>query len=89
MLVYEGSRKPSRVYINGQLANAFNWSSYYAIPGNVMRIGAAFSPRSGEKECFAGGIARMRMWTGIKTDKEIAKLAADALKRVSQDKPRK
>ncbi len=45
VLVYEGGRKPSRVYINGQLANTFNWSSYYAIPGNVMRMGAAFSPR--------------------------------------------
>jgi hypothetical protein len=75
--------------IAGKWVNTFNWSSYYAIPGNLMRMGATFSLRDGEKECFSGGIARVRMWSGLKRAEEIADMAETALAKVVVEEAKK
>jgi len=66
--VYEGSRKPSHIYVDGKRVNSVYWSAFFARPEFQMKIG---------KE-FGGGIARMQMWRGVKSDEEIAKMAEAA-----------
>jgi hypothetical protein len=73
--VYEGSRKPSHIYVDGKRVNSVYWSAYFARPDFQMKIG---------KE-FGGGIARMQMWRGVKSAEEIAKMAKAAHGRVVLD----
>ncbi|MBT7067302.1 MAG: hypothetical protein HN919_13430 [Verrucomicrobia bacterium] len=70
--VYEGSRKPSHIYVDGKRVSSVYWSAYFARPDFQMKIG---------KE-FGGGIARMQMWRGVLSDDEIANLAEAAHERV-------
>jgi len=73
--VYEGSRKPSHVYVDGKRVNSVYWSAYFARPDFKMKIGKG----------FGGGIARMQMWRGVKSAEEIAKMALAAHGRVVVD----
>jgi hypothetical protein len=77
--VYEGSRKPSHIYVDGKLVNSVYWSAFFARPDYQMKIGNG----------FGGGIARMRMWRGVKSAEEIAALAAAAHGRVEVDEAKK
>jgi hypothetical protein len=70
--VYEGSRKPSHIYVDGKLADSVYWSAFFARPDFQMKIGNG----------FGGGIARMQMWRGVKSAEEIAKMARAAHRRV-------
>jgi len=70
--VYEGSRKPSHIYVDGKLVNSVYWSAFFARPDYQMKIGSG----------FGGGIARMQMWRGVKSAEEIAAMAEAALARV-------
>ena len=63
--VYEGSRKPSHIYVDGKLVDSVYWSAFFARPDYQMQIGNG----------FGGGIARMQMWRGVKSAEEIAKMA--------------
>ena len=73
--VYEGTRKPSHIYVDGKRVNSVYWSAFFARPDFKMKIG---------KE-FGGGIARMQMWRGVKSAEEIAKMAQAAHGRVVLD----
>ena len=77
--VYEGSRKPSHIYVDGKRVNSVYWSAYFARPDFQMKIG---------KE-FGGGIARMQMWRGVKSAEEIAAMAKAAHGRVVVDEKAK
>ena len=77
--VYEGSRKPSHIYVDGKRVNSVYWSAYFARPDFQMKIG---------KE-FGGGIARMQMWRGVKSAEEIAAMAKAAHGRVVLDEKAK
>ena len=77
--VYEGSRKPSHIYVDGKRVNSVYWSAYFARPDFQMKIG---------KE-FGGGIARMQMWRGVKSAEEIAAMAKAAHGRVMLDEKAK
>ena len=78
--VYEGSRKPSHIYVDGKLVNSVYWSAFFARPDYRMKIGKG----------FGGGIARMQMWRGVKSAEEIAALAKAAHERVVvEDKVKK
>jgi len=70
--VYEGSRKPSHIYVDGKLVDSVYWSAFFARPDYQMKIGNG----------FGGGIARMQMWRGVKSAEEIAALAEAAHERV-------
>ena len=70
--VYEGSRKPSHIYVDGKLVDSVYWSAFFARPDYQMKIGNG----------FGGGIARMQMWRGVKSAEEIAAMAEAALARV-------
>ena len=77
--VYEGSRKPSHVYVDGKRVNSVYWSAFFARPDYQMKIGNG----------FGGGIARMRMWRGVKSTEEIAALAKAAHGRVEVEEAKK
>jgi hypothetical protein len=66
--VYEGTRKPSHIYVDGKRVDSVYWSAFFARPDYQMKIGNG----------FGGGIARMRMWRGVKSTEEIAKMAKAA-----------
>jgi hypothetical protein len=70
--VYEGSRKPSSIYVDGKLVDSVYWSAFFARPDFQMKIGNG----------FGGGIARMQMWRGVKSADEVAALAEAAHERV-------
>ncbi|MCP4641074.1 MAG: LamG domain-containing protein, partial [bacterium] len=59
--VYEGSRKPSHIYVDGKLVDSVYWSAFFVRPDFQMKIGNG----------FGGGIARMQMWRGVKSAEEI------------------
>ena len=73
--VYEGSRKPSSIYVDGKLVDSVYWSAFFARPDFQMKIGNG----------FGGGIARMQMWRGVKSAEEIAAMAEAAHERVVVD----
>ena len=76
VVTYEGSRKPSKIYIDGKEVNSAYWSAYFVgLTENPMEIG----------QNFGGDIARMQMWRGVLSDEQIAKLAADAHAKVKPD----
>ncbi len=70
--VYEGSRKPSHIYVDGKRVDSVYWSAFFARPDYRMKIGKG----------FGGGIAQMQMWRGVKSAEEIAAMAEAALARV-------
>ncbi len=70
--VYEGSRKPSHIYVDGKRVDSVYWSAFFVRPDYLMKIGNG----------FGGGIARMRMWRGVKSAEEIAAMAKAAHGRV-------
>lgn len=73
VFVYEGRRKPSHVYINGQRVSWNYWSTHFLLSNHFMRIGQGFD----------GGIARLRLWRGVLSEKEIAAMAKKALSNVT------
>jgi len=77
--VYEGTRKPSHIYVDGKLVDSVYWSAFFVRPEFQMKIGSG----------FGGGIARMRMWRGVKSAKEIAALAKAAHGRVVIEETKK
>ena len=72
VFVYEGRRKPSHVYIDGQQVSWSYFSAWYVPLMQKMTIGKG----------FGGDIARLRMWRGMKSEKEIAQMAKKALGQV-------
>jgi hypothetical protein len=72
VFVYEGRRKPSHVYINGKQVDWNYFSAWYVPLMQKMMIGKGFT----------GDIAHLRMWRGIKSEKEIAQMAQKALGQV-------
>jgi hypothetical protein len=77
--VYEGTRKPSHIYVDGKLVDSVYWSAFFARPDYQMKIGNG----------YGGGIARMRMWRGVKSAEEIAALAEAAHGRVEVERAKK
>jgi len=77
--VYEGTRKPSHIYVDGKLVDSVYWSAFFVMPDYRMQIGSG----------FGGGIARMRMWRGVKSAEEIAALAEAALAKVVVEEAKK
>jgi hypothetical protein len=69
VFVYEGRRKPSHVYINGKQVSWNYFSAWYVPMMQKMMIGKGFT----------GDIAHLRMWRGIKSEKEIGEMAEAAL----------
>ena len=67
--VFEGQRKPSYVYMDGEKVGENYFSSLYVPAAELMTLG----------KDFGGDIARLRMWRGIMSEEEIGKLAKDAL----------
>jgi hypothetical protein len=72
VFVYEGRRNPSHVYIDGKQVSWNYFSSWYVPLMQKMTIGNR----------FAGDIARLRMWRGMKSEKEIAQMAKEALGKI-------
>jgi hypothetical protein len=50
-----------------------HWSAFFVMPDYQMQIGSG----------YGGGIARMRMWRGVKSAEEIAAMAKAALAKVA------
>jgi hypothetical protein len=76
VVTYEGPRKVSKVFIDGEEVDSAYWSAYFVgLTENPMEIG----------KNFGGDIATMQMWRGVLSDEEIAKLAKAAHGKVSPD----
>jgi len=67
--VFEGQRKPSHVYVDGEKVVENYFSSLYVPAAELMTLGKG----------LGGDIARLRMWRGIMSEEEIGKLAKEAL----------
>jgi hypothetical protein len=65
--------------VDGKRVDSVYWSAFFARPDFQMKIGNG----------FGGGIARMRMWRGVKSVEEIAALAEAALARVVVEEAKK
>ena len=73
VVTYEGSRKVSKIFIDGKEVDSAYWSAYFVgLTENPMEIGRN----------FGGDIATMQMWRGVLSDEEIAKMAKAAHERV-------
>ena len=67
--VYEGGHRSNiKLYINGQLNNTISWKTLSTISGHPMRIGATLNTNSGEKNPFKGGVAEIKIYSGVKKD---------------------
>jgi hypothetical protein len=77
--VYEGSRKPSHIYVDGKRVSSVYWSAFFARPDFQMKIGNE----------FGGGIARMQMWRGVKSAEEVAEMAKAAHAQVKAETAKK
>jgi hypothetical protein len=67
--VFEGQRKPSHVYVDGEKVGENYFSAWYVPAAELMTLGKG----------FGGDIARLRMWRGIMSEEEIGKLAKEAI----------